>query len=103
MADGDGNGNEQWQRWWCQQRQWRWQRKRRWGQKRRQQRQSQLQHPSAICSTVAGTTPCLPPHGHKGLCIPQRCIMGATLQRVFVLFEEGGFLTAHHGFFIYLF
>ncbi len=39
-----------------------------------------------------------PPHGHKGVFIPQDCIMGTTLQRVFAPFEGGGFLTAHHGF-----
>ncbi len=37
------------------------------------------------------------PHGHKGVCICQRCIMGVTLQRLFAPFQGGGFLTAHHG------
>jgi hypothetical protein len=56
----------------------------------------------AICSAVAGATPCLHPHGHKGKCIHQRCIMGVTLLRVFAPFQGGGFLTAHHGlFFVY--
>jgi hypothetical protein len=56
-------------------------------------------HVPAMCSTVAGGTPCLHPHGHKGVCIHQRCIMGAMLQRVFAPFLGGGSLTAHHGLF----
>jgi hypothetical protein len=52
---------------------------------------------AAICSIVAGATPCLHPHGHKGKCIHQRCVMGVTLLRVFAPFEGGGFLTGHHG------
>jgi hypothetical protein len=59
-------------------------------------------HVPAMCSTVAGATPCLQPHGHKGKCIHQRCIMGVTLLRVFAPFQWGGFLTAHHGFFFCL-
>jgi hypothetical protein len=55
----------------------------------------------AMCSAVAGATPCLHPHRHKGVCIHQRCIMGVMLQRVFAPFQGGGFLTAHHGLFIY--
>ncbi len=42
-------------------------------------------------------TPCLHPHGHKGKCIYQRCVMGVTLLKVCALFQGGGFLTAHHG------
>jgi hypothetical protein len=56
-------------------------------------------HVPAMCSAMAGETPCLHPHGHKGKCIHQRCIMGVTLLRVFPPFQGGGFLTAHHGFF----
>jgi hypothetical protein len=56
-------------------------------------------HVPAMCSTVAGATPCLHPHGHKGKCIHQHCVMGVTLLRVFAPFQGGGFLTAHHGFF----
>jgi hypothetical protein len=56
-------------------------------------------HVPAMCSTMAGETPCLHPHGHKGKCIHQRCIMGVTLLRVFPPFQGGGFLTAHHGLF----
>jgi hypothetical protein len=48
---------------------------------------------------MAGATPCLHPHGHKRKCIHQCCIVGVTLLRVFLLFQGGGFLTAHHGFF----
>ncbi len=56
----------------------------------------------AMCSAMAGGTPCLHPHGHKGKCIHQRCIMGVTLLRVFPPFQGGGFLKAHHGlFFVY--
>jgi hypothetical protein len=44
-------------------------------------------------------TPCLHPHGHKGKCIHQRCVMVVTLQKVFAPFQGGGFLTAHHRFF----
>jgi hypothetical protein len=57
----------------------------------------------AMCSAVAGATPCLYPHGHKGKCIHQPCIMGVTLLRVFALFQGRGFLTAHHGLFFCLF
>jgi hypothetical protein len=56
-------------------------------------------HVPEMCSAVAGATPCLHPHGHKGKCIHQRCIMVVTLLRVFAPFHGGGFLTAHHGFF----
>jgi hypothetical protein len=61
-------------------------------------------HVPVMCSAVAGATPCLHPHGHKGTCIHQRCIMGVSLQRVFAPFQGGGFLTAHHGLlFFYVF
>jgi hypothetical protein len=61
-----------------------------------------LFHVRAMRSIVAGATPCLHPHGHKGKCIHQRCIMGVTLLRVFAPFQRGGVLTAHHGlFFVY--
>jgi hypothetical protein len=56
-------------------------------------------HVPAMCSALAGATPCLQAHGHKGKCIHQRCVMGVTLLRVFPPFQGGGFLTAHHGFF----
>jgi hypothetical protein len=56
-------------------------------------------HVPAMCSTMAGATPYLHPHGHKGKCIHQCCVMGVTLLRVFPPFQGGGFLTAHHGFF----
>ncbi len=59
-------------------------------------------HVPAMCSAMAGATPCLHPHGHKGKCIHQRCIMGVTLLRVFPPFQRGGFLTAHHGSFFCL-
>ncbi len=55
-------------------------------------------HVPAMCSAMAGATPCLHPHGGKGKCIHQRCIMGVTLLRVFPPFQGGLFLTAHHGF-----
>jgi hypothetical protein len=59
-------------------------------------------HVLAMCSTVAGATPCLHPHGHKGKCIYKCCIMGVTLLSVFAPFQGGGFLTAYHGlFFVY--
>ncbi len=60
-------------------------------------------HVPAMCSAVAGTTPCLHPHGHKGKCIHHHCVMGVTLLRVFAPFQGGGFLTAHHGLFFCLF
>jgi hypothetical protein len=60
-------------------------------------------HVPAVCSAVAGATPCLYPHGHKGKCIHQWCVMGVTLLRVFAPFQGGGFLTAHHGFFCLFF
>jgi hypothetical protein len=56
-------------------------------------------HVPAMCSAMAGATPCLHPHGHKGKCIHQRCIIGVTLLRVFAPLQGGGFLTAHYGFF----
>ncbi len=59
-------------------------------------------HVPVMCSIMAGATPCLHPHGHKGKCIHQRCVMGMTLLRVFPPFQGGGFLTAHHGFFFCL-
>jgi hypothetical protein len=59
-------------------------------------------HVPAMCSAMRGATPCLHPHGHKGKCIHQRCVMGVTLLRVFPPFQGGGFLTAHHGFFFSL-
>jgi hypothetical protein len=59
-------------------------------------------HVAAMCITFGGATLCLHPHGHKGKCIHQRCVMGVTLLRVFALLQGGGFLTAHHGlFFVY--
>jgi hypothetical protein len=55
-------------------------------------------HVPAMCSAMAGAKPCLHPHGHKGKCIHQRCVlMGVTLLRVFPPLQGGGFLTAHHG------
>ncbi len=60
-------------------------------------------HVPAMCSTMAGATPCLDPYGHKGKCIHQRCVMGVTVLRVFPPFQGGGFLTAHHGFFFVYF
>ncbi len=59
-------------------------------------------HVLAMCSAMAGATPCLHPHGHKGKCIHQCCIMGVTLLRVFPPFHGGGFLTAHHELFFCL-
>ena len=56
-------------------------------------------HVPTMCSTVAGVSSCLHPHGHKGKCIHQRCIMGVTLLRVFAPLQGGGFLTAHYGLF----
>jgi hypothetical protein len=58
-------------------------------------------HVPVMCSTVAGVTPCLHPHGHKGVRIHQRCVMGVMLQSVFAPFQGGGFLTAHHVLFFY--
>jgi hypothetical protein len=46
-------------------------------------------HVPAMCSAVAGTIPCLLPHGHKGKCIHQCCVMGVTLQRVFFFPSRG--------------
>ncbi len=54
-------------------------------------------HVPAMCSAVAGATPCLHPHGHKGKCIHQRCVMGVTPLRMFAPLQGGGFLAAHHG------
>jgi hypothetical protein len=60
-------------------------------------------HVPVMRSAVAGVTPCLHPHGHKGVCIHQRCVMGVTLPKVFAPFQGGGFLTAHHGLFFFIF
>jgi hypothetical protein len=62
-------------------------------------------HVPVMCSAVAGATPCLHPHGHKGKCIYQRCVMGMTLLvRVFAPCHGGEFLTAHHGLlFLFIF
>jgi hypothetical protein len=57
-------------------------------------------HVLAVCSAFGGATPCLHPHGHKGKCIHQRCVMGVTLLRVFAPLQGGGFLTGHHGLFV---
>ncbi len=59
-------------------------------------------HVPAMCSAMAGATPCLLSHGHKGKSIHQRCVMGVTLPRVFPPFQGGGFLTTHHGLFFCL-
>jgi hypothetical protein len=59
-------------------------------------------HGAEMCSAFGGATPCLHPHGHKGKCIHQRCVMGVTLLRVFAPLQGRGFLTAHNGlFFVY--
>ncbi len=57
-------------------------------------------HVLAMCSAMAGATPCLHPHGHKGKCIHQLCVMEVTLLRVFPPFQGGGVLAAHHGLFL---
>ncbi len=57
----------------------------------------------AMCSTVAGATPCHYPHGHKGVYIHQRWVMRVMLQRGFAPFEGGGFLTAHRELFVFSF
>jgi hypothetical protein len=59
-------------------------------------------HVPAMCSSMAGGAPCLHPHGHKGKCIHQRCVMGVTLLRVFSPFQGGWFLAADHGLFFCL-
>ncbi len=53
-------------------------------------------HVAEMCSAFGGVTPCLHPHGHKGKCIHQCCIIGVTLLRVFAPLQGGGFLIAHH-------
>ncbi len=60
-------------------------------------------HVPVMYSALAGATLCLHPHGHNGVCIHQRCVIGVmlTLQRVFAPFQGRGFLTAHHGFFFF--
>jgi hypothetical protein len=60
-------------------------------------------HVAAMRSAFGGATPCLHPHGHKQKCIHQRCVMGVTLLRVFAPLQVGGFLTAHHGLFLFIF
>ncbi len=56
-------------------------------------------HVAAMCITFEGGTPCLHPHGHKGKCIHQCCIMGVTHLRVFAPLQGEGFLTVHHRWF----
>ncbi len=59
-------------------------------------------HVLAMCSAFGEEIPCLHPHGHKGKCIHQCCVMGVILLRVFAPLQEGGFLTAEDGlFFVY--
>jgi hypothetical protein len=60
-------------------------------------------HVAAMCSAFGGATPCLHPHGHKGKCIHQCCIIGVTLLRVFAPLQGGGFLTAYHKLFFVCF
>jgi hypothetical protein len=60
-------------------------------------------HVPEMCSAAARAISCLYPHGHKGNCIHQRCVMRVTLLRLFALVQGGGFLTAHHGLFFCLF
>ncbi len=60
-------------------------------------------HVAEMCSAFGGATPCLHPHGHKGKCIHQSCVMGVTLLRVFASLQGGGFLTAHHGLLFLIF
>ncbi len=47
-------------------------------------------HVPVMSSSMAGATPCLHPHGHKGKCMHQCGIMGVTLLRVFTPFQGGG-------------
>jgi hypothetical protein len=56
-------------------------------------------HVGEMRSAFGGATPCFHPHGHKGKCIHQCCVIGVTLLRVFAPLQGGGFLTAHHGLF----
>jgi hypothetical protein len=42
-----------------------------------------------ICSAVARVTPCLHPHGHKGVCIHQRCIMGGDTAKIVCSLSRG--------------
>ena len=59
-------------------------------------------HVAAMCSAFGGATPCLHPHGHKGKCIHQRCVMGVTLQRVFLPFKgEDSWQLTMDCFFVY--
>ncbi len=60
-------------------------------------------HVAVMYSAFGGATACLHPHGHKGKCIHQCCIMGVTLLRVFAPLQRGGFLTAHHGLYFVFF
>ncbi len=60
-------------------------------------------HVAEMCSAFGGGTPCLHPHGHKGKCIHQRCVMGVTLLRVFAPLQVERFLTAHHGLLLFIF
>jgi hypothetical protein len=59
-------------------------------------------HVPEMCSAMAGATPYLHPHGHKGKCIHQCCVVGVILLRVFPPFQGGEFLTAQHGLFFCL-
>jgi hypothetical protein len=57
-----------------------------------------LQAP-AMCSAVAGATPCLHPYGHKRKVHSPPLRHGGDTLRVFAPLQGGGFLTAHHRFF----
>ncbi len=60
-------------------------------------------HVAEMCSAFGGATPCLHPHGHKGKCIHQCCVMGVTLLRMFAPHQGGEFLIAHHGLLLFFF
>ncbi len=107
-ADGNGDGNRLRQR--GQQWRQRCQRQRRWQRPLGDGHGDGNNDKKRDASSCAGNvqhcgraTPCLHPHEQKRKCIHQRCIMGATLLRVFAPFHGGGLLTAHHGLFFCLF
>ncbi len=95
MADGNGNGSRLRQCWQQRQRRQRWRRQWRWRWQLQSQQPQQRQpiikeglhlHVPAMCSAVAGATPCLHPHGtQRKVLSPAFCHGGHTAKSVWSL------------------
>jgi hypothetical protein len=56
-------------------------------------------HVAAMCSAFGGATPCLHPYGHKRKCMRH----GGDTAKSACSPSGGGFLTAHHGLYLFIF